>query len=709
MSNLRFSHKMVSGLVLLGLMAAANAAELPDVKVSLECRAIPLSAVLADLSAKTGTKLLVESQLGKQIYVVQAKDVSSKDLLGRIALTSHAAWTEVDGAFRLVLSPQDEKAMRSADQAMIAQKLREAIDGSKEFFPADGMMEVEEATPTTMPPNTEEETEEERKFRENYVEIQKLQSELKRDLRAAIDVDRMARLNLFERVGYSTQPGSGLTMLSTKFKTAMVKFNQASAKIGQARQRTLSRIVVSYSRNDPYSYNYKLTGVSSDNKVIFRDELKIALAVSNFFGGFGSPPKIAEFPLKLNKPDSVVEMTEELKAMSEVIESITNGVPPPVFRQTQIKEFFGRPDLHDPLGLSTSSAVVAMAKDQALPTVANLCDETFAMEVQALGETAATKTKQLAEAFWNIGTQKVETKDGWLLIEPMYPSISLEARISRDALGALIRIENRDGSVGLEPMIGFANTYPELAPGITLVYLFLAAPSALDFSMISGGESMSFAPYRFYGALDGRLRPPFDRGEPIPFSALNMPQRSLYLQCLTGIDFASGQFQTDMFGTILSTIEGRAREEQAPPYVDVVEAIPALDQTGFVRGKSMSETVVRGVGEQFVFGPFSILNAETYAFMKMSFREGEEGDGMMFAKFDRYRIGMRQNVLMEFLVSPQFGASKQVSGTRMTGDPAGVPETGFPREFMAKVRQVIERMNQAEPAQEAPMGAPPTR
>jgi len=379
-----------------------------DVRVSLT-KTASVTAILRDLSAQTHTQLFTNDQRGREILIVDVKDVPLKDVMDRIGWATYGAWNETGEGFKLV---RDLDAETKAERYYRDWQAKEAKLAIAQF--RNRVLEKNLAP---------EMTEREAQMQGRGINATpKLIEKVMAQALGAVRPETIIYTKPDEPHVFSNQPTQVQYAFTSNMSSVMKSYNEA---VGRPVKHMLLSCRYAFEEG-----NAKLTLFDERGDFIASSKARFRLYPSS-----SRPAELAdEVPADMEVP-----LSDASKFYVRPIEGWhvwpSNAVmkdAPDVVQRLQ------NPDKYEPLATFATDAWRAVAKWKGRNLVANI-DDVYMTPVWA------AKPPKLQEAFRTAGGYNAELKPGWLIARPSLPTPPWQHRVDRAALGKLARRKIEDG------------------------------------------------------------------------------------------------------------------------------------------------------------------------------------------------------------------------------------------------------------------------
>lgn len=699
------------------LLGQGPAADL-QAPVTFEHRAAPVGRVLASLSEKAKIKLEALPSVAPDVVLISVKNVPLNDLMQKIASVTSAEWRQDGDVYRL--APAAGIRNREATDEFTARVT--AIRGSiaERLKPPAPPKEGEEASPFQMEGISLGDT-----------PLLKIAQTL--DLRA------LAMMEPNDRVVFSSQPTRMQRPLpggaSTQINAMVAEHNKTAQAVKAAggddtlddlpdgvempqfvkdmmNQRTkpvgeVSKALLIASKMGIGGFgglNLELVLYDREGKVAFKTNTALSERSAAMERAIEQVQNKAQGKATPGGKKTPVEFSPETKIVHGTLKKAM-GMTSGLSLSPEAKALLYRPDLHDPLSFLSSDSLLAVAKKQGRPIVANLPDameEGNVFSMVAGGDLSVEDVENDLKSADQIRTVADPT---YLLIKPTSPAAAREERLDRPALAALMQAVDTKGIPSLDDVAAYATKAPNpMEGGIGQTYVMMLAPGAFSASM-SGFTNWNAL--RFYGLLPPEARRSLAQGGRLPFAtltpALSNQVQKMVFGTQANLQFEDGK-QKPEAETMASMMRmfgmGADRDFRTEP----TEVMPnGLPGNGYVSANVASDFFVSPVfqGDEPTMGPLAVLGVDELAIFKM-FREDANLSPMMGSQIpaiDRVKVGERSVWNLQFHVAERTSAKATLNDNRMPKNGATVSVNNLPAPYQ---RQIADRVAQYK---KSPLGA----
>jgi hypothetical protein len=695
------------------LLLTSLALQEPDLsrKVDFEALAMPASRLVGELGSKVGLKLATSSQTAPDVVVLRATQTPVQEILDRVAEVVGGEWSkENDGTLRLIrpaaIANRELAQERQAKLATLHKELKQRNDAriAREKAAASGKdKEGEEAFAMAFGGGTHEKhlltllsripladlvfTDPEARvvYSSNPTRMQRL---LPGDLRPIV-AELVAEHNRLAAANRREMEEEGLNEEMKAWVELAKSFGlDREAKPIEGRPAKLLLIA---SRSTMFGgLEVELRLYDQKGKVVLQDEMNfgmtefLRMAQETMEGEAkpGGQPAADDAPIEYSKT------TQEFNKLFQTLMAPTGRTP--LTEETDAK--LSRPDLYDPLSFAPSEALFAVSKKRQLNVAAMLPDNIVSfLEVFSGG---SATVHGFLEGLKGEDSIQTETKGGWLIVRPAFPSETRRSRVDRMGLARLIGAAKRNGAATLDDVAAYAQTSPSpYEDSFAMMYLMLFAPNAVQQGMQGMVDWNSI---RFYGLLTPNQKQTLaDRGR-ILFGNLSPAQQELVRR----MAFGSGSdlriqdpnakpkseqgFMEMMVGFMGA--RGGSDHRQEP-----TEIMPnGLPASGFLTGSLSVEPAAKAVGNDPLTA-FAALGADELAMFRF-FKEDPNMSMMagMMPTVDKVRLGERTTIELKFFVAPEVALERSLQDHRFPKDGPVVSINQLPADFQARIEQRLQ-------------------
>lgn len=540
-----------------------------DQKVEYRTVAVPLQKVVADLSTLTKLNIQVAPTMANEIVILGVKDMSLRMLLKRLGEVTTGRWEESPERMVLV---RDTAGMRTQEDLEYRKRLTAVQNDIKKLVAC-----LAPKKPTEKPKKTPEQEE--------------WDPEMVNEMMGMINSDAPAGRALIKLIqGIGAAPfaslASGDRMVFATTPTRMQRSMPSGAPaIFDQLIRDHNAYVKSMPKGDPEQMeelDSEMTqriqkfaerfGYGRENQTIDRPAVKAILSVEQeAFGGnlsvtmslFDDKGNVmlnetgyldtgdsgymssimADIPIPGEKPkpepkfpqEKPIEYSALTKARLEMRMNFMDPLAAPKMTP-ELREAMLNPERFDPLSFSESEALLATGAAKGWNIVANLPDgiaPAFNMEgMPGMPAKAALTPSRHLHALQNNGALKVIQVANELLVVPSAPAQARRTRLSRAALGRVLRIADQNGTLTLDDMAAYSLVaLPPMETPVATQYFMTFAPSVMTGGMAG---MMDWNLLRFYGMLAPDQRQALLGGARIPLGQLSQPQQAMATRLLFG-------------------------------------------------------------------------------------------------------------------------------------------------------------------------------
>lgn len=655
--------------------------------ISFEHRAAPVGRVLASLSEKSKLKLEALPAVAGDVVLISVKGVPLQDLMQKIATVTSAEWRQDGEIYRLVPAAgirnretQDEfTAKVTAIRASIAERLKPP-------------------TASTTPDKPGEEDAEAAAAMANF-DFSDIGDRPLLKIVQNVDLRALAALRSGDRVVFSTQPtrmqralpanaGPMITSMVAKHNetvkamkdqgpdqldnlpdgTEMPQFvkdmmNQRTKPVGE-----VSKALLVASRSG------FMGGFGSLNLelILYDREGKVAYKTNTMLSEYsGRMTELIEAAQGKTKPAATKTTPIELSADTKLVRDVFSkamGMNGTLKLKPEAKAILYHPEQYDPLSFLPTDSLLAVAKKQGRPIVANLPDEMGEANAFAMATGTNTTVEDVEEDIKSAEEIRALADPTFLLIKPSHPAKARAERLDRTALAALMQAVDTKGIPSLDDVAAFAaRAENPMEGGVAQAYVMGLAPGAFSFSM-SGFTNWDAL--RFYGLLTVDGRQTLASGGRLPFSNLTAAQSAQLQRMAFGTASnlqVEGVKSEDGFMSMMKMFgAGSDKDFRTEPTEVMANGLPG---DGFVSANVVNDFFVSPVfeGEEPTQGPLSVLGVDEIAMLKM-FKDMEgmsQAMGERMPNIDRVKLGERSVWNFQFHVAPRTSMKAALNDNRM--------------------------------------------
>lgn len=705
-------------LALTLLVAGGASAQELTKRVSFTTVAVPLTRAVDEIAKTTELKLRVTPLLAREVIFVSVTDVTTQELLDRVAQAASGTWvTESDGYRTLTQTP----AQRQAEE-------RAEIDERTRFF-QKSIAELNEENKDD--PNAPLETRERRAMRRAFgFGASEAGNNAMKRLMTLLNPVVLAGIREGERVVFSTNPTRMQVSLGANALPIVRQLIAEQNEIArQAEERKLGTNVEP--ERDPAMAQWtqrmeEMTGANFREKAIGEPAKALVIASAGGgpmfgmrFGGaqmlscelqlfdadgkiiyrvtgtLGMDDMMAGF-IALNQPAAEEEKGEpiEFSPVTKELNAIAMWANP---MQSEIKlskeamEKLSRPDAHDPLSFRHSEALMAVAKAKGYDIVALLPDS-----IAGLADNLRTQPVTVGGFLAGLRRHrelKFEEKDGWLMISPARPGKARRERVDRAALAQFIAQARAKLLPSIEDLAAYAavNDEPMSTP-IVLSWFTAFAPNAMSNGMRG---PIPWDGLRLWGRLSEPLRRQLVQGAQLSLASLPQGAAEVTRRMVFG---ANARIKVDAkqkrgepqswFDMWEQWMPQTPRDFRTEP----TELLPnGLPPSGALRVEVKSEPLAL-MGEQGAgirsFGALGPDEMAMFRYFQEDTRFAEMG--AMMPRIDKVRLGNRQVITVILQLTSDASVSFELTDDRVDRNAAPIPVDQLPGEFKAQVDRRLE-------------------
>lgn len=720
------------GMSLILAFAAASFTVRAD-KISFETGARPASAVIHELGEKLGQPLGVSNALAAEPLVISVKDVEPQALLKEIADAAHASWERDGETMWLKRPPAVEKQLVNHEIAAEALLLKAAIAKllksptlSGGFTAADAQ---KLATDTERLMNPADNTIRETPAVTGLMSRSPGFRALVR-LLAKLDPADLAGALRHKRAVFATNPTrmqlplpGGADSILNDFLNEQALFVKATEEYWQQNVRPASRFGIwGVSRGEWMKGNPKL-GLGKGMLRLFRIGTNVgaSLSIADTNGNalVEADAQLEEAPMTPTpiavprneptlKPSPVgIEIAGIVtRPLSETgyMEMAASGpkgekrlrIPaatasPMKAISPQLAEFLLRPEVHEPMSLGASEALLAYAHETQANVVADLDDRCWSDVQKSITASATAGSILNSPAFQ--ARNSIALQAGWLIVSPCEPVLATLDRTNRAGLGNLLRTLDRQKFLNLDQIAQFALSQekPASEGELELVYMRLINAGAANRAY----DPENWLMYRLYGSMAPSQRQELFAGRPVRWMNLSPAAKDN----LTKLVFEGG-------ATADVVLPGgkKMNSWEEPILADWTQLLPDGLLDIEITAKSTLEPAVFAVNSKTGASEFaSVSTLAGFAYVRETPSLNKYSANL--PAYDRFTAASVSKLAFHFATSPNVSFSKELSDGAT--DP-GAPATDvMPADFNAKVNAELASLRAAFGQGDNGSGTPP--
>lgn len=636
-------------------MAMTSAMAVP---VTYETRAKLLPRILKDIASQTGEKYDLDPRFENEILQLKLVGVDSEEVHQKLARVLGGTWERsTDGKLRLTRSDEQNREFRERERAAIAGLWKDSRDAPSMGMPEEVFEEmVDPDEPTTAP------TPEEAERAKNIEAMSKAQAAIAEAMFNELSKMDISRMAIFERWGFSSVPRGRQVRAFSSLRPQLEALQRAMAAAKYEAPPAIG-VKATIERTDVFSFNIQMEFVYDSEQKFERNIGSRQLGPNRVFLNTSRPLRETrpDWP-KLNDPEKIVQFPKELAAFQRIVSQMEANAAPAQDGFEEAFKFLLNPLDSEPLGTVPAEALLMAAKDLGKQNiVAVLPDD--ALEFFMRGDANPKPLGQAIETMLRSSEADISADGTFLLVEPYFKASSHLNRLDRVVLQRMLNLRAEQGGYTLNQVAEFASTYPELSPGLFMMYSVVAQIGVSPFVMGQGDSGMHA--FRFYHSLAQVDRDLLLSGGTINVARLQPSQRTLFermtprFTALTESPSAEGS-EMNFFSSF-----GMARMMQGlqePKEVDILEVTAADISRLSIVGQSLGEPVVSlaaPAGFLSFFGPMSARTIAQFDLMASMQEETPElsGAGLeMFKMPNAFREGRADVLSLRVMTGNAFGA-----------------------------------------------------
>jgi len=574
-----------------GLLALFLAKPVLQAKAfSVTLPAAPAAKLVPQLGAQLGLRLKTEGPIGKEVLILCTHEISSKEILKRIAEVSGGEWRETNTSLVLQDSIEarrkNREAVRASRTATFQRELKKLCDDNSKrptYTSAEALL--------VLSVNPGGALDYDSMVAAKGADAGSPQNKVLAAILSKLPSDVLSGADPAEVV-FSTAPvgdqqamPAGVNPLIIQYlhdqRELMDKVEQTAeyAKIPRPRwtigpdpQTSFSKAVLSFRPGDFYGgWEAKLCVYGTDMKLIRRATYQLREGAR--------PEQDAEIPADdLNPPGEFalgLEFAEKRygNRAHERTEADT----------ARLKRYMAQvenPEQFEPLQFALGDLLLAWAERSRQNVVGDLSDGVFSEVIRTRSHLVHLGSL-LGGRF-----EQASFSDGWLSLTPKDLEACRQQRIDREALGRLCRSIAKDHVQSYDETLQYAMSRggSEMPNAFELYY-------TRSFSPRTTGED-GWSIYRFLGGLAPSLRQALFGGKPLSISSLSESSRSALVRLATS-------WRADI---MFASAAEQKRQEESGAYSGWDELLTeGLDPKGVIQAKSKSFEVAQAYSNKDYF------------------------------------------------------------------------------------------------------------
>lgn len=502
--------------------------DLLEKRVDYETTAKASKQVLTELTDLTGVALLPSGVTERETLVLTAKDVPLRDLMKRIADVCNAEWKEEVAGFRLVrperLVREEQRREREIRLAVSQQVLQELKDQMAKAGPWNADSAARQVMQWINLVNSGVQDLAWRRIRSiaDQLPLRRATAEIL----ASFDAKTLAEILPETRVVFSNRPNPMQRQLPTSANRAVQNLLRMQGEYAAA----LARLEFEeeshrfYDGDLPVSLTKPLKQPAEVLVIVnpaangrgFRAESILLDEGGGVLGRSGMFPLAPRPSAAAPEAKAAQEEPAEILTLSTLARAFFEAVRRSATLPGEIAAFFTRPEQTDPLSLTPSEALKALAIHKKRNLVASIPDEMFGLYYEPPEQLQPSRLEQLLRAQAIVD---VSDDGGWITVEARMPTYGRRSRTDRGGLGNFVRAILRKGWPSLDDRAAHALSYEGgwMNIGGSLEQLLSTRPRGFE----DGGVTSLL---RIYALFDSGQRQRFFNGAPHPISILTPEQ-----------------------------------------------------------------------------------------------------------------------------------------------------------------------------------------
>lgn len=706
-------------------------------KVSLTLPAVEVKEALRQLGAQTGLKFEASGRVTGEPLLLDVHDVTVQDLMPRIAAAMKAEWEKIPDGFRLTRSPaldrQQENAEVAARTAAIKKSLQRYLDEHQKMgqWDAETLAKLVDA----------EKKQRERTMKDiernlagdNAMMISMASNGSQTPAGTAlyevlkgISARDLAQIQPGARVVYSSNPTPMQRSTSFDARQAINRFVTAHNMLANAVANEpalpnkvtfqggldlqakpiagavgkLLVIVTRQAADSPLTLHLKIADQSG--KIIASSQAYVDVTETPTETKLPAPNKAiklsepADELVKLLREDgessrssvNVMEINGDRVVMSSGDPEVGKPISPALLDKLV------HPDKVDPLSLFVSEALIQASAAKGTNLVASPPDAAFGAYAGILSKesNAGTVLGLVGQA-----GMTAEEKDGWLVLSPTTPYASRQGRMSRSALGNLLRSIVGAGYARLNEMGAYAASLPVYREekGPDDHYLQVISPAAYrDYrDMLAVSEGMLV----LYGMLSSEQRRVLESGQNLLARNLGPGPSAQVSNIIYNRPSGLPMIRGEGMAMMMSVSAGDEGGGPADFGSDSLSKEPTeIYPTGI---PVLASLTLKVTPEEAVYSRLSgsrdgrFFTAGELGMMQgMAEREASTGNGIRPQNFTKFRSANLAKLEMKLSMNEKQNQSARLRDAWILPNTLDVAMDALPAAFLKKIRDAQERM-----------------
>lgn len=694
----------MASLAALALLLTVSKAQTPTI-VDFESKAAPLSVILKRLSDQTGTSLRATTALGDEVVFLSVRGSSLAEIKEQLAKALDAGWSKNSATEYLNRTSAQTRALydrhlvlrrRMVDGALadLSSVLEKKFDGGAL---AAGLLSLPpRSTIANDPLAARRGYEEERRLFEGGP-----LGRLVRRLVLACRPEDLAGVGPYERRVFSPNPTAAQFGFDPdKFEAAAKAFSlEQQAWLDAAKAVTFSDLPEGRMVSDPRGQLRYSPALPAELRLVIRRGDMAQLFMANLVmpADGGISHVVAQLMVDDNqrrfldasmlaKPDEKdppIELSANSQALARRMSDVltgARGTPP----SAELLELLLRPETTDPLSLSVSDGLFALARSRGKNIVARLPDTAFNIAWFASRE-SPLRINAFRRSLLDSGTL-TETDDGdWLRYVPADSYETSLQFTARRPMGQLITSMSLKGRLDIRDYADYAYRSKRITrTGLGEMYMMM-----YDASASSGLDRTDWDGLRLYGSFDANAQRALEAGAKYPFGGLNPEQKKIVERIVYG-----DVIQSEV------AIEPGTRQHLSLPVEPTQDFASGLPAGGFVTAhvKAMPVLVAYGKGGKGSARPLRTLNEPTLATILL---EGIGNEEMMkrygVSGLTGFAMGEQKMISLRVELRPGLWKSSTISVLEPDPNALPVDWEKLPEERVKAIKQSIEQLKNRAP------------
>ncbi len=721
--------------VLLALLLVSSGNHRLDGSISFSAPAGRAKTIFPLLSKAIGIQLETSPTTAGEALLIQVKNVSSQDLLTKIAKVTHAEWKSEGSVLRLV---RPTTLLRTAENQDLAHRIEDVkAQLSRALTEVQSMPTWSKGEATKLSQKAKNADQDFKVTRSggitmaigNAVEVSGPSNRAIPLLLNDIDAAKLAQINADTRIVFGLQPtamqrplGHSSPRILRDFVSQMREYadifnktdkapapkpnrqgafisiggdtpaqgpgnpdlgiGQAILTIRRLGDTLMTELTVadtngltlasgSYSLRSVEKPQSKLTGLHPITLSPLAQELAKTLNPGGGAAGAGAQISVVMATVSTDAGGDSTPM--EFTFGGSTSPSSTSKL------STKLLEKILHPETYDPMSFAPGEGFASAADSLGLNLVADLPDSCFAKLNERLSS-GKTGAEDLVGPISRTAGLEVEDHDGWLEVAAQLPGEAIQNPVNREALGGLVRSLDFQKYLKLDDMASFslAQNKPVSSSDIDGLYL----------KLVNSGQASSAGNYldnpwtlRIYATLTPFQRSSADAKRPLSLSDLTSQQR----------DWLAHDIFNSWDGPMVTpgpnsrrVVASSDTQGDAGIRVERTQLLPdGLPRDGMLTFTFKNEQAVLGINSKT--GESSVVTASRLASQMYQSERPELAAFTPSTKSDLYRPAYQSSYNFRYQLLKRLTFNRSLTDSFMDNQSKPVAYTGLPQDFRSQV------------------------